>query len=361
MAALPDLPKSRAFAALEWLAPRVPYPVSVVRGDTFPQTWAADGEIYASAGDPLWAAGPVGIEEQPKSPAMSGLDVQKFSGSPPDYRIEKVNDMPDYAGWGGKGPKPSGMLSVDGVLYLAAQNLLGEKPPVHGEKCQHGSDAFIVRSRDCGRTWSPDFKEQLRRGPMFPGAKFGGPSFVQHGRDSAAPDGFVYAVSGDQWDNGSELRVGRVPKGRIPDAGTWEFVAGLDAANRPGWTRDLNASAPALVLDRQLSLPEMVRLPGSGRCLLLTWRLHQDFKGDAGSSLLILDAPEPWGPFSLVHYEDLWEGEKAVNPYCPRLPLKWFDQKTAEGWLQFSGGWEPGDNRPHYRSHVRKFRLKPGA
>ncbi|MFH1024787.1 MAG: hypothetical protein V1809_15505 [Planctomycetota bacterium] len=361
MAIFSKMPKSETIAGLEWLSPRVSYPIFTVRGDTFPQTWAADGDIYASAGDPLWGAGPVGVEEQKGSPAMSGLDVQRFMGSPPDHRIEKVNDMPDYVDWGGEGPKPSGMISVSGALYLAVQNLLGKKPPAHGEKCQHGSDAFIVCSKDFGKTWSPDFKEQLRRGPMFPGCTFGGPSFVQYGRDSAAPDSFVYAVSGDQWDNGSELRVGRVPKDRILDAMAWEFVSGLDAANRPGWTRDLHASAPVLALDRQLSLPEMVRLPGSGRYLLLTWRLHQDFKGDTGSSLLVLDAPAPWGPFSLVHYEELWEGEKAVNPYCPRVPLKWFDARNNEGWLQFSGSWEPVDNRPHYRSHVRKFRLKMKA
>ena len=355
------VPQSQAFAGLEWLSPRVSYPVAVVRGDTFPLTWAADGEIYASAGDPLWGAGPVGVEEQKGSPAMSGLDVQKFSGSPPDYRIEKVNDMPDYVGWGGEGVKPSGMLSAGGVRYLAVQNLLGKRPPAHGEKCQHGSDAFIVCSRDYGKTWSPDIAEQRRRGPMFPGAKFGGPSFVQYGRDSAAPDGFAYAVSGDQWDNGSELRVGRVPEDRILEAGAWEFVSGLGPALRPAWTRDLGASAPVLTLDRRLSLPEMVYLSGPKRYLLLTWRLHQDFKGDAGSSLLVLDAPKPWGPFSLVHCEELWEGEKAVNPYCPRVPLKWFDAKSNEGWLQFSGGWEPGTNRPHYRSHVRRFRLKTKA
>jgi len=250
------------------------------------------------------------------------------------------------------------MISVGGALYLAAQNLLGKKPPAHGEKCQHGSDAFIVCSQDFGKTWSPDFKVQLRRETKFPGAKFVGPSFVQYGRDAAAPDGFVYAVSGDQWDNGSELRVGRAPKGRITDAGAWEFVSGLTSGGRPSWTRALENSAPVLTLDRHLSLPEMVYLADPRRYLLLTWRLHQDFKGDAGSSLLILDAPEPWGPFSLVHYEELWEGEQAVNPYCPRVPLKWFDAKSNEGWLQFSGGWEPGDNRPHYRSHVRKFRLK---
>jgi hypothetical protein len=46
---------------------------------------------------------------------------------------------------------------------------------------------------------------------MFPDSKFGGPSFVQFGGDNAdAVDEYIYAVSGDQWDNGSELRLERV-------------------------------------------------------------------------------------------------------------------------------------------------------
>jgi hypothetical protein len=140
-------------------------------------------------------------------------------------------------------------------------------------------------------------------------------------------------------------------------ASSWQWVSGFDG-RKPRWTSDLEQSAPVLADPQFISLPEMVYLSSIKRYLLLTWRLHEDFKGDAGSSLLVLDAPEPWGPFSLVHFEELWEGEKAVTAYCPRVPLKWFDAGSNEGWLQFSGGWEPGNNRPHYRSNVRRFRLK---
>jgi hypothetical protein len=49
-----SLPKSKVIAGLEWTGDRIPYPEPEVKGDTFPLTWADDGEIYASAGDPLW-------------------------------------------------------------------------------------------------------------------------------------------------------------------------------------------------------------------------------------------------------------------------------------------------------------------
>ncbi len=42
---------------------------------------------------------------------------------------------------------------------------------------------MIVSSRDHGKTWSPAIKDI--KTPMFPGNKFGGPAFVNNGRDNA--------------------------------------------------------------------------------------------------------------------------------------------------------------------------------
>ena len=357
------VPRSQVIAGIEWPGERIPYPTArpdedlsvygpaypgfrvegpCARGDTFPMTWAADGELYASAGDPHWGRKP------------DGLDVEKFSGLPPDYRISKVNDMPAFTGWGGEGPKPTGLISVGGVPYLAFQNLLGKKPPAHGTRSQHGSDATIVRSEDFGKTWEPDIRDV--EAPMFPGCDFGGPAFVNFGQDNVgARDDFVYAVSSDQWDNGSHLRLGRVPQDRIMEAEAWEWVAELRLSKYPRWTHNLAEAVPILSDERRLSLPEMVYLAGIERYLLLTWRLHQDFSNEHGSSLIVYDAPEPWGPFSLAHYEEYWE-TKDVNPYCPRLPLKWMEPDGRTGWLQFSGSWRR--DSPHYRSNLRKFRLR---
>ena len=307
-----------------------------IHGDTFPMTWADDGEIYASAGDPSWGG------------KDDGLDIEKYSGSPPHYTITRVNPMADYKGSGGKG--------TNGVLYLAFQNLLGEKPPAYGTKSQHGSDATIVSSRDHGKTWTPAIGDI--KTPMFPGNTFGGPAFVNSGRDNAnAPDGYVYAVSTDQWDNGSKLRVGRVPADRIQDVSAWEWISELKDYAHPQWSRDLQKAIPVLTDERRISLPDMVYIASIKRYLLLTWRLYKDFSPDDGTELMIYDAPHPWGPFTLVHHEAVWES-RDMNPYCPRLPLKWLTVRGGElvGWIQFSGSWRP--NSLNYRSHVRQFRMK---
>lgn len=313
-------------------------------GDTFPMTWSDDDAIYASAGDPNWGE------------KWDGLDVEKFTGDPPHYSIARVNAMAEYKGSGGGGPKPSGMISVHGVLYLAIQNARGRKPPAHGTKSQHGDDAIILRSRDHGQTWTP--ARDTIKTPMFPGNRFGGPAFVNTGRDNAdAPDKYVYAISTDQWDNGSDLRVGRVPADRIQDVAAWRWISELKNYRHPRWSGDLEKAIPVLSDERRISLPEMVYVAQIKRYVLLTWSLHKDFSPNDGSELMIYDAPHPWGPFTLVHQETMWESQ-AMNPYCPRLPLKWLKVEGDElvGWMQFSGSWRR--DSVEYRSHVREFRMK---
>jgi len=66
---------------------------------------------------------------------------------------------------------------------------------------------------------------------MFPGSTFGGPSFIQFGKDNTDRiDDYVYAISSDQWDNSRELRLGRVPKDRMLDVTAWQWaqIRGMD-------------------------------------------------------------------------------------------------------------------------------------
>lgn len=338
------IPKSEYIKGIKWLGERIPYPDKEAKGDSFPMTWAEDDHIYTSAGDPQWGE------------TKDGLDVEKFSGGPTDYKIEKVNHMNDYRGWGGDGVKPTGMICVEGVLYLAIQNLLRMQKPPFGLLSQHGSDAHIVYSMNKGFLWSP-YIGNIKT-PMFPGHKFGGPAFINFGKNNAgARDNYVYAASSDQWDNGSNMRLGRVPSDSIVRPETWEWVCSFAPSGEPAWSHDLDEAIPVLSLHRWLGVPEMVYLRGIKRYLLFTWRLHKDFSPVDGTDLLILESPEPWGPFSLVHFEEYWEN-KAFNPYCPRLPLKWLEADGKTGWLQFSGSWsDEGQKAGYYRSNIRPFRL----
>ena len=391
-----NIERSKSFVSLEWTSDRIPVSTLGIRGDTHPQTWAKDDQIYVGTGDPNWTLidGRIVNGSVPDRPDLneyiyqrvSGHVVEKITGSPDKFDVVRVNDLPGQTGWGGSGPKPSGMISVDGVLYYAAQNYMGWKPPRYGIDSQHGSDAAILRSDDFGKTWTPDldviltpfYKENYKLGvpqheawmlppedragvngwkPMFPGSWFGGPAFVQFGKDNAdAVDGYVYAVSADHWDNGSELRLGRVPKNAIMDRSQWEFAA-PGCKGGVSWTCDLYRSLPVLAIDRHISMPEMVYMPKEGKYLLITWGLHEDFRASTGSELTVLEADQPWGPFFLVYYEWMWYKREAGH-YCPRVPLKWFDQSSLSGYMLYSGNWET--QIPYYMPQTRAFKIIKG-
>jgi hypothetical protein len=342
-------PRSQVVTGLEWLGEQIPCPEAGKRGDTFPLTWAADDAIYTSAGDPVWP-----------DKNKSGLDVERILGNPPDYRIDRISEMADYKGWGGEGPKPTGLISVKGTLYLAFQNLTGkgdqtrDNPDVVANY-GHGYDAQIVSSSDFGKSWRPDIKAIST--PMFPGRTFGAPAFVNFGKDNlGARDKFVYAISGEGWDDGSHCRLGRVPEESILDRKSWEWVRALSPKGGPQWSKDMNLAVPVITHPGYLGAVDMVYISSLRRYLLLGWRNKVKADPDAGSELIVYDAPEPWGPFTIVHHEDPWESVE-LNPYNPRLPLKWFDHEKLEGWLLFSGSWRSGGQTPTYRVHVRKFRL----
>ncbi len=341
-------PPSPVLRGIEWLSDVVPYPEKDKRGDTFPVTWSDDDDIYTSAGDPVWPD------------KGSGLDVERLIGNAPDFKLERVNPMRDYSGWGGCGPKPTGLLSAQGKLYLAFQNMTGRSdlPPNEADIMAtygHGYDAQIVASGDHGKTWIPDLKTV--HNPMFPGRTFGAPAFINFGKDNAgARDNFVYAVSGDGWDNGTALRLGRVPAAEIMKTESWQWVSGVGGDGLPVWSSEMAHSVPILTHPGYLGCVDMVYLRGISRYLLHSWHHKVKSNPDAGSELIVYDAPEPWGPFTLVHHQDPWETTE-LNPYNPRLPLKWFDQQKLEGWMVFSGSWRKGGQTPNYRMHVKRFRL----
>jgi hypothetical protein len=246
------------------------------------------------------------------------------------------------------------------VLYLAFQNSTGKGDSIRDNadvviNYGHGYDAQIIASSDFGRGWKPLLK-QIKK-PMFPGRTFGAPAFVNFGKDNEdARDSYVYAVSGEGWDNGVHCRLGRVPQDKILQIGAWEWVSAING-NEPVWSRNMRDAKPVLTHPGYLGMVDMVYLQGSKRYLLLAWRNKVKADSDSGSELIIYDAPEPWGPFTFVYHEDPWESV-SLNPYNPRLPLKWFDHTKQVGWLLFSGSWRSGGKTPTYRAHVRPFRLR---
>ena len=111
--------------------------------DNWPLTWADDGNLYAAYGD--------GWGFEPRVPQKLSLGFARIGGGPDGFEAVNIRTASgEQTGQGEAGKKASGMLAVDGRLYLWARN---------------AGNSQLAWSDDHGATWSwapVDFHHQFR-------------------------------------------------------------------------------------------------------------------------------------------------------------------------------------------------------
>ncbi len=144
----------------------------------------------------------------------------RITGTPPDFTGANLRaPSGETRGEGAAGRKASGMLMVDGVLYLWARN---------------AANSQLAWSHDHGATWTwADWRFT---------ASFGCPIFLNFGKNYAgARDEFVYVYSPDSnsaYETADRLVLAHVPKTHLRERAAYRFFAGLDASGQPRWTRE---------------------------------------------------------------------------------------------------------------------------
>ena len=78
--------------------------------DNFPITWADDDHLYTTYGD--------GWGFEPMMEDKLSLGFARITGYPPDHHGENILSTGERYGDGESGEKGSGILMVDGVLYI---------------------------------------------------------------------------------------------------------------------------------------------------------------------------------------------------------------------------------------------------
>lgn len=284
---------------------------SIVRkargSDNWPITWADDDNLYTAYGD--------GWGFEPKTKKKLSLGIAKIVGSPPDFRgINIRTDSGERIGQGAKGAKASGLLCVDGVLYMLVRNT---------------GNSQIAWSRDHGKSWE-------WCGWKFT-TSFGAPTFLNFGKNYAgARDDFVYIYSHDSdsaYEPADRMVMARVPKDRIIKRDAYEFFKGLDDWRQPIWTKDIHEMRAVFINPGRCYRAGITYNPGLKRYLWCQTLYGEDdmrFKGGLG----IFDAPEPWGPWTTVYYTEEWD----VGPgEISSLPTKWMSNDGKTCYLLFSG------------------------
>jgi CubicO group peptidase (beta-lactamase class C family) len=307
------LPSSPVISQITWARSE-----SIIRrargSDNWPITWGDDDALYTAYGD--------GRGFEPFVPQKLSLGLAKVSGAPPDFQgvnlrapsIESTGD--DVAGH-----KASGILMVDGVLYLLVRNV---------------ENSQLAWSTDRGANWTfADWKFN---------ASFGAPSFINYGRDyEGARDYFVYIVSHDA-DSAYEVADGcvlaRAPKDNLRDRAAWRFFAGMDQSDAI-WTRDIQRRDHILRNDGVCYRASSSYNAGLGRYLLVHPVPAKNSRDSADrpdtrftGGLAIYDAPQPWGPWTSAFFTSDWD----VGPgeTCS-FPTKWMSADGRELSLVFSG------------------------
>ena len=274
--------------------------------DNWPLTWGDDDAMYTAYGD--------GWGFDPRVPSKLSLGLAKVTGGPKDFQGFNIrSESGETTGDGPRGAKASGMLMVEGVLYLLARNL---------------DNARLAWSTDHGKNWTwSDWRFET---------SFGCPSFVNFGRNyTGAPDGFIYLVSFDSdsaYEPADRLVLARVPQDRITHRSAYAFFAGTGEAGDATWTADVKKRGA--ILDRPRKCYRCsVTYNEPLRAYLMAMLPGGDTRERGG--LAIYTAENVWGPWRTIYETEEWDvgpGESAS------FPVKWTSADGRTVHLVFSGG-----------------------
>lgn len=275
-------------------------------GDNWPITWADDGNLYTAYGD--------GNGFEPHVTKKLSIGLCRIEGGPEDFRGLNLS-APTLEAQGNdrRGRKASGMLMVDGTLYLLARNT---------------GNSQLAWSPDHGANWTwADWKFT---------ESFGCPAFVNFGQNySGARDQFVYIVSTDAttaYERADRLVLARAPQSHLRERDAYEVFAGMDASGHPTWNSDFKKRSGIFSNPGACYRSHMTWNPALKRYLLTSIGEGKDTRFAGGFG--IYEAPEPWGPWTTVYYTDLWDTGPGES--CS-FPAKWMSPDGTTAWLVFSG------------------------
>jgi len=315
----PPYPRSHVITSIKW-APAS----SIIRlgiSDNWPMTWADDNNLYSAYGDG-YGFDPVVQNRERNRKKELGLGLSVVMGNPEKgiigHNIRSNIEVPFSTGYGKYGKKASGMLMIDGVLYMWARNANN-----------NGYHSQLAWSSDYAKTWTLcDWKFE----------EFGYPTFINFGKNyNDARDEYVYMVSPDNpsaYEAADHFILMRVPKNKMKNRFAYDFFVELDKSNNPVWTSDITRRG-AVFTNAHCCCRSGITYNAPLRRYLWWQQLpipsvDTRYYGGFG----IYDAPEPWGPWTTAYFSEKWDvgpGESAS------FPTKWMGPDGKTIYLVFSG------------------------
>ena len=305
--------------------------VSLGSGDNWPSTWADDDALYT-----YFADGP-GFAP---SPAFSMAPAKIMGNLPSNNRVGAISGfniattaIGKGTGGGASGRKVSGLLALPDatspggeVLYAWVRNIT-----------PHGG-ASLMYSYDHAASWAWAWGDPQMAGSAVI-AELGYPTWMQAGKNNtSAQDGYLYFYSQDAptaYQVSNTVILGRVGKTQVRDKSAYQYFSGRDSHNRPIWSKNIALRKPVFSAQKQCYRVFVTYHPLLKRYFLLTANgdpLNSNWKaGHATHNLSIYEAPQPWGPWHTVYYNDHFQ-----SVFAPQMVSKWLASDGKSFYLLYS-------------------------
>jgi len=304
-AAAPSLPQSPVIKSISFDASPV---ISLAQGsDIWVNTWADDDKLYTSYGDGTGFG----------SGTKLSLGLAVISGIPPTISGANISSSTgQQTGDGPNGKKASGMLMVNGVIYMLVRNA-----DQNGNQCQ------LAWSADHAKTWTWS---------SWKIAELGYCAFLNYGKNySGARDGYVYAFFSNgpnAYNETSDVVLARVPKEKITDRASYEFFSG--SISSPAWSAAIGSRKSVLNYPKGINRIDVTYNAPLKRYLMTN---RSRAKAGGENQFTIFDAPEPWGPWSLVYYELQTSTSNLQWGESQHIPSKWISGNGKTIYVIYAG------------------------
>lgn len=310
---------------------RVIYPDDS-NGDTWDFAWSTDGTLYSQNNDGYAFNNSLGMPHDviatlagsPEIPAsLAGSNVNP--GGPGNSLATK----PCYS---------SGLYEVDGVLY---HNVL-YSDQIPGARVFH--HVTMMKSTDGGVNWINRLGQinvwmpNTLADSSFPNESWGHVNFVKYGAGGVAlavdnAQSYVYLVAG--W-VGNGYMLGRVLRTNLPslDRSCYQFYTGGDGMEDANWTSEIAKSA--IISTPYPAFNSMVYNPALGRYLLTYFTSDSWATPPVESTLRLMEAPHPWGPWSPLIEENV-NNKESDNLTWTYIVPKFTSADGRKMWMSVSG------------------------
>ncbi len=287
--------------------------------DNWALTWTADDHQFTSWGDGGGFGGTSDV-------GRVSLGFARVEGTVTSYTGVNV--------WGGKNPetpatfggKSYGLLAIGNDLYMWRCGEFSSNTAFHFQR--------LYKSTDSGLSWTAaswEFSESLN---------FYCPAILQFGKGyNGARDNWVYMYAAqnnsDSWGIHvpGKIHLMRAPKASLMDRSTYEFFTGLNTNGDPQWSTNVGDRQPVFDDPNGVHLVSVSYNPDLRRYLLTTPHTQKN-----AGNLGIFDAPEPWGPWTTVLYENGWgAGDIQTNTFYWNFSNKWLNANGKDFVLVFTG------------------------